>query len=100
MLMSARRLRDGKRVTNDANRSPITVAFPCAQVHHDTVNNLHCTSYAYSVCIMYMFSKVSIFTPQNVGYECVSITGYYCCNILASVEEDCASVFYKYLHFK
>lgn len=41
MQMSARCLRDGKRVTNDVNPSPIAVAFPCVQVHHDTVNNLH-----------------------------------------------------------
>lgn len=44
MQMSAGCLRDGKRVTNDASPSPIAVAFPCAQVRHDTANNLRCTS--------------------------------------------------------
>lgn len=80
MQMSARCLRDGKRMTNDANCSPIAGAFPCAQVHHNTVDNLHCTSYTYSVCIIYMFSMILIFTPQNVGCECMSVPG--CCTFL------------------
>lgn len=57
MQMSARCLRDGERVTNDANRSPGAVAFPCTQVHHDTVNNLHCTSYTRcKVCALHTCS--------------------------------------------
>lgn len=88
MQMSAGCLRDGKRVTNDASPSPIDVAFPCAQVRHDTANNLRCTSCG--VCSIYMLSLIEICTPQNVGYKCVSVPGY-CCNIGGG--GGCASVF-------
>lgn len=71
-------LRDGKRVTNDANRSPVAVAFPCAQVHHDTVSNLHYTRHTLQD-VRYIHIQIS--EPQNFGHEILSFSGNCCFHV-------------------